>query len=642
MVLGRTITLHDISSKGLWSQMQTYMGRNARHNVADGTNPWPLIKVVRVLTKASALSTGAVIVDLPGLHDSNAARAAVSTNYMEKCSGTWVVAPIIRAVDDKSAKDLMGESFRRRMILDGTYSSISFIGSKIDDINVEEAAGELDCSIDIEQDFARIDTLANEIPALETKLGELKKQNIIDKDALETCREEVDDWDSALGRIRSGQSINAATANLGKRKRTDGDMFDISPSMEVGIRLSEESQVEQHLCALKAQVQDLRNRVRVGHEAINSQEQNLGLRIREKTSLLEDMKISCIKKRNQASAQRIRQDFADGVREIDEATTPDQSDAFFNPDNPPRDYEKIKAGLRVFCISSRAYQKLNGMMPNVDFDTSGFGNSDDTGIPGLQAHAQKLTESYRNARCRDILVKLYALLASIACWVTGHDIERAGLDQKSISTHLSIEFKKFIKNLANSREACSKKLNEMLKDKVYGKTNALATAAARKATPYSDSWFESHEDGGLGFISPRTFRAVCRKKGMHTPRGRAVVNINEGLAKPIYDGLLRDWDSVFTLKIPFFLQELLSEFTQHQKNFHQIFAKKYQKIHHLTEGLKALDGLNVASRETLSNIVVKIKKNTDRCRSNAYQAVIQSIANDMDALYNRCVGIQGK
>ena len=32
---------------------------------------WPLIKVVRIYTKADALSTGAIIVDLPGVHDSS-------------------------------------------------------------------------------------------------------------------------------------------------------------------------------------------------------------------------------------------------------------------------------------------------------------------------------------------------------------------------------------------------------------------------------------------------------------------------------------------------------------------------------------------------------------------------------------------
>ena len=67
---------------------------------------WPLIKVVRLYVKAPALATGAVIVDLPGVHDSNQARAAVAQNYMKACTGLWIVAPITRAVDDKSAKTL--------------------------------------------------------------------------------------------------------------------------------------------------------------------------------------------------------------------------------------------------------------------------------------------------------------------------------------------------------------------------------------------------------------------------------------------------------------------------------------------------------------------------------------------------------
>lgn len=96
---------------------------------------WPLIKVVRIYTKADALSTGAVIVDLPGVHDSNAARAAVAAGYMKQCTGLWIVAPINRAVDDKAAKSLLGESFKRQLKYDGTYSRITFICSKSDDIS---------------------------------------------------------------------------------------------------------------------------------------------------------------------------------------------------------------------------------------------------------------------------------------------------------------------------------------------------------------------------------------------------------------------------------------------------------------------------------------------------------------------------
>ena len=66
---------------------------------------WPLIRVVRILVKGRALATGAVIVDLPGVHDANAARAAVAEGYMKQCTGLWIVAPINRAVDDKAAKN---------------------------------------------------------------------------------------------------------------------------------------------------------------------------------------------------------------------------------------------------------------------------------------------------------------------------------------------------------------------------------------------------------------------------------------------------------------------------------------------------------------------------------------------------------
>jgi hypothetical protein len=53
---------------------------------------WSLIKVVRIYTKADALSTGAVIVDIPGVHDANAARAAVAAGYMKQCTGKLLPA----------------------------------------------------------------------------------------------------------------------------------------------------------------------------------------------------------------------------------------------------------------------------------------------------------------------------------------------------------------------------------------------------------------------------------------------------------------------------------------------------------------------------------------------------------------------
>ena len=75
---------------------------------------------------------GAVIVDLPGAHDSNAARANVAKQYLQKCDAVWILAPITRAVDDNTAKDLIGETFKRQLLMDGQYSAVTFICSTTD------------------------------------------------------------------------------------------------------------------------------------------------------------------------------------------------------------------------------------------------------------------------------------------------------------------------------------------------------------------------------------------------------------------------------------------------------------------------------------------------------------------------------
>ncbi len=74
---------------------------------------WPLIRQVCVWCNAKALSTGAILVDLPGVADANAARNNIAKDYMKKCDCVWILAPITRAVDDKTAR---GEHVGRRWI----------------------------------------------------------------------------------------------------------------------------------------------------------------------------------------------------------------------------------------------------------------------------------------------------------------------------------------------------------------------------------------------------------------------------------------------------------------------------------------------------------------------------------------------
>lgn len=75
----------------------------------------------------------------PGVADFNAARDSVSAEYLKKCDAIWVVSKISRAIDDKTGQNLLGESFKQQIKLDGNYGNISLICSQTDQIDFSEA-----------------------------------------------------------------------------------------------------------------------------------------------------------------------------------------------------------------------------------------------------------------------------------------------------------------------------------------------------------------------------------------------------------------------------------------------------------------------------------------------------------------------
>ncbi|KAI4108559.1 MAG: hypothetical protein L6R37_000995 [Teloschistes peruensis] len=96
---------------------------------------WPLIEVVRIYVRSPALSTGAILADLPGLADANAGRAKIAQEYVQHATKIWIVAPMIRAVDDGIARSLLGDSMKRQLVSDLNLKSITFICSKTDEID---------------------------------------------------------------------------------------------------------------------------------------------------------------------------------------------------------------------------------------------------------------------------------------------------------------------------------------------------------------------------------------------------------------------------------------------------------------------------------------------------------------------------
>lgn len=109
-ILGTNHDINETDSLRFYKKLQRFVDSNEksmgekkdREKKAREIEYWPLIKVVkyvicrritmrvwtdsnpdRLYVKSPTLATGAVIVDLPGVHDANAARAAVAESYMQ-------------------------------------------------------------------------------------------------------------------------------------------------------------------------------------------------------------------------------------------------------------------------------------------------------------------------------------------------------------------------------------------------------------------------------------------------------------------------------------------------------------------------------------------------------------------------------
>ena len=206
---------HYVDSK----EKSTAKDKNEKEKTAREMEFWPLIKVVRLYVKAPALATGAIIVDLPGVHDSNQARAAVAQNYMKTCTGLWIVAPITRAVDDKSAKTLLGDSFKRQLKMDGGYSSVTFICSKTDDISLTEAQDSLGLEDEMGPLYAKSEDIRKSKKALQNKMSALKETKGDISATMESADEELEVWEKLQERLNEGQTVYKPKPDSQSKKR---------------------------------------------------------------------------------------------------------------------------------------------------------------------------------------------------------------------------------------------------------------------------------------------------------------------------------------------------------------------------------------------------------------------------------------
>lgn len=263
---------------------------------------------------------------------------------MKACGGLWITAAIQRAVDDKTAKKLLGDSFKRQLKFDGQYSAVTFICTKTDDILESEVSRSLGLDGEVAETRERIDSLDKQCTKLKSQLEDLKEQKSAIKVKTDGLKVRDDQWQKLQIKLLEGETVYRPSETK-KRKRqseprrqrkrnmsliSESDSDDTcfsndSNSNNEDSRTSSVTQedrrpltideIKQMLASFKNERKEVRESRKAIDLRIDAVKKTIANMQSERNRLSSEHKSVCIKGRNQYSRSAIKNDFALGIKE---------------------------------------------------------------------------------------------------------------------------------------------------------------------------------------------------------------------------------------------------------------------------------------------------------------------------------------
>lgn len=318
-----------------------------------------LVKSVNIFVRSPHLEGGMVVVDLPGVSDTNTTRCNIAEDFRSKLDRKVVLARAVRAADDKSSLDLLSTEpgdrdsqllsaeernmrssvHERNLLMDGTFTDehlcyfITLIDSSAE---IFHLMGEYRC---IHEKYA-------------DQIQELKR--------LRETKKNVDTLTERKKKLESSQ------ANPRKKRRTTAGSSD--SIVQVQAKINELLVMPSHqLASMKKKEHYLPGELKE--------------KIKDKEHFLAHKYIAA---RHEIQSQYIKQIFLEIAKS-----------------------EKAQSDLPVFSVSAPAFYSLKGAEPKL-----GLTDKASTGIPGLQKWCQEATLSRREEQA-DVFLRNIEMLRNI-------------------------------------------------------------------------------------------------------------------------------------------------------------------------------------------------------------------------------------
>jgi hypothetical protein len=595
-------------SRKKWAQafrgkINDYVYRKGNGNLPQ---TWPLTRKVVLHGPWPVLSTGACLVDLPGVRDANAARAKVSEHYLQNCSQIWVVAPIKRAVDDGTAKELLGEQFKRRLLMDGQYGNVSFICTQTDDCEATETMRDhQDVAMKKPGRWEAMTKISDLLGSLDRELADLVQEEEDLKMSWEEAKQWASDSEEELEEAKKEKAQDILDDN------DDGVEVDVDIDLLEGLQAT----FDQRRAATSLALLELGS-WREGNK------ENMQKMAEQSREMQRELKAMCAMVRNEYSTTCLQEDFRAGLKEL--TRRPDEEDADASDTGSPPIPDDFK--MDVYCISANDHLKIQGIKPSSDGPPSCFTKPDDTQIPALRAfvhettakHRVSFTEAFVN-NASDMLDRVKLVAADAKDIPSGRSSRRCKAIFEAEMQRLEKKVQPVVTEFRRKAQAkVHLSLQPVLKSgAAKGNAAAMSTVMSWGSKSRRSRQDRRPEKNGLYWS---TYYATVRRDGAYVSASAGEIDMNQELCDPMEKEFSADWQRIMDAAFRGFLNEC-------ERQMLAICASVDQAL------VAAFSGAGMSS-DRLSSMVNAASRSCSNSLKASFQAM-QTIAADSQRNLNR-------
>lgn len=382
-----------------------------------GSATWPMIDHVRLYVRHPLLQNGLVLVDIPGMFETNQARVENADNYLQKCSAVMIMTPAARSNSD-AAQDSLASRALRKVQFDQRLDSVLYVCTKSDALDLEDALDELDVPEAIplqsqlkaaQQDRQRTSDQGNAL------ILELEEQKKIAKDT----GNDILRWNKAAKAAEYAKDWGSFRPP--RPRLSNGKFLKVEASDEVWDKDSVTAKVngfKRENTTASKRSKELRKIIAVNERRLEDLEANI-----EKVGL--DLKRAVFTARNELVKEQQAKRYLSAVEKYErESSKAVKQIVGLAGDETTQSVTFDNVKEKVFCVSAQAYSRIAKLKryaikegaeevrdhgSNATFLT----NVQDTEIPALARRLKFVALTERHSRLQKIQLKLQIACASL-------------------------------------------------------------------------------------------------------------------------------------------------------------------------------------------------------------------------------------